>query len=214
MENISLILVDDHQMFREGLHLLLSKLDDIGTIREAANAHDLFELLKQEVPQLIFMDIDLPGSDGIEISRRVMNEYPAVNIIALSMYADEDYYLPMIDAGAKGFILKNSGFDDVENSIKRVMAGKNYYSQEILSGLITARNRKNHQAKKHNDLSERETEILQSICQGLSNLEIAEKLNISKRTVDKHRENILQKTKARNTAGLVMFAIKNGIIPM
>ncbi|MBN2806455.1 MAG: response regulator transcription factor [Prolixibacteraceae bacterium] len=211
---MSLILVDDHQMFREGLHLLLSKLNEIDKIREASNAAELFELLKQEVPQLIFMDIDLPGTDGIEITREVLKSHPSINIIALSMYADEVYYLPMIEAGAKGFILKNSGFDDVENSIKRVMAGKYYYSQEILSGLISARNRKKHQQKKNNDLSERETEILQSICLGLSNIEIAEKLNISKRTVDKHRENILQKTKTKNTAGLVMFAIKNGIIPM
>jgi two-component system, NarL family, response regulator LiaR len=214
MEKISLILVDDHQLFREGLHLLLSNLDEIDRISEASNAEELFIKLKQHVPDIIFMDIDLPGTNGIEITRQVLKQYPNIRIVALSMYADEDYYLPMIEAGAKGFILKNSGFDDVEISIKRVMAGKNYYSQEILSGLLSASNRKTPTLKKTTDLSERETEIIQRICQGLSNQEIAEKLNISKRTVDKHRENILLKTNTKNTAGLVMFAIKNGIIPM
>lgn len=211
MEKVSLILVDDHQLFREGLHLLLGNLDYIESIREASNVDELFVLLKQSLPDIIFMDIDLPGTDGIEITRQVLKLYPTIRIIALSMYADEDYYSPMIEAGAKGFILKNSGFDDVEISIKRVMAGKNYYSQEILSGLLSVSNRKTPVIKKATELSERETEILQHICQGLANHEIAEKLNISKRTVDKHRENILLKTETKNTAGLVMYAIKKGL---
>jgi DNA-binding NarL/FixJ family response regulator len=127
------------------------------------------------------------------------------------MYGEEDYYTRMIEAGAKGFVLKNSGIDDVEASIKNVMAGKNYFSQEILSGLLNSINRKN-QPQKNTDLSERETEVLYQICKGLSNQEIADALNISKRTVDKHRENILSKSGTKNTAGLVMYAIKNGVV--
>ncbi|MBN1768807.1 MAG: response regulator transcription factor [Prolixibacteraceae bacterium] len=208
---MSLILVDDHQLFREGMQLLLSNLDYVNEVKLAANAHELFQLLEQRTPDIIFMDIDMPETDGIEACRQVLKMYPGTNIIALSMYGEEDYYTRMIEAGAKGFILKNSGIDDVEASIKNVMAGKNYFSQEILSGLLNSINRKN-QPQKNTDLSERETEVLYQICKGLSNQEIADVLNISKRTVDKHRENILSKSGTKNTAGLVMFAIKNGVV--
>ncbi|MDA3879447.1 MAG: response regulator transcription factor [Prolixibacteraceae bacterium] len=211
MKNISLILVDDHQLFREGMQLLLSNLDYVSEVELAANAQELFQLLEHDTPDIIFMDIDLPETDGIEATGEVLKRYPDTNIIALSMYGEEDYYTRMIEAGAKGFILKNSGIDDVEASIKNVMAGKNYFSQEILSGLLNNINRKNQPAKNTN-LSERETEVLYQICKGLSNQEIADVLNISKRTVDKHRENILSKSGTKNTAGLVMYAIKNGVV--
>lgn len=211
MDKISLILVDDHQLFREGMQLLLSNLDYINEVKLAANGEELFRLLEQFTPDIIFMDIDMPGTDGIEACEQVLKLYPDTNIIALSMYGEEDYYTRMIEAGAKGFVLKNSGIDDVEASIKNVMAGKNYFSQEILSGLLNSINRKN-QPQKNTDLSERETEVLYQICKGLSNYEIADVLNISKRTVDKHRENILSKSGTKNTAGLVMYAIKNGFV--
>jgi DNA-binding NarL/FixJ family response regulator len=211
MDKISLILVDDHQLFREGMQLLLSNLDYVNEVKLAANAHELFRLLEQCTPDIIFMDIDMPETDGIEACGQVLKMYPGTNIIALSMYGEEDYYTRMIEAGAKGFVLKNSGIDDVEASIKNVMAGKNYFSQEILSGLLNSINRKN-QPQKNTDLSERETEVLYQICKGLSNQEIADELHISKRTVDKHRENILSKSGTKNTAGLVMYAIKNGVV--
>jgi DNA-binding NarL/FixJ family response regulator len=211
MDKISLILVDDHQLFREGMQLLLSNLDYVNEVKLAANAHELFRLLEQCTPDIIFMDIDMPETDGIEACGQVLKMYPGTNIIALSMYGEEDYYTRMIEAGAKGFVLKNSGIEDVEASIKNVMAGKNYFSQEILSGLLNSINRKN-QPQKNTDLSERETEVLYQICKGLSNQEIADELHISKRTVDKHRENILSKSGTKNTAGLVMYAIKNGVV--
>ncbi|HKM94907.1 MAG TPA: response regulator transcription factor [Prolixibacteraceae bacterium] len=211
MEKISIILVDDHQLFREGLHLLLENLEYIDKVAEAASAAELYKLLEEFSPEVIFMDIDLPEIDGIEATRYVVEKYPTINIIALSMYCDEDYYSRMIEAGAKGFILKNSGMDDVEASIKHVIEGKNYFSQEILSVILNSINRKSKPVKT-TDLSEREIEVLFQICKGLSNQEIADVLNISKRTVDKHRENLLSKTYSKNTAGLVMFAIKNQLV--
>lgn len=204
-------MVDDHQLFREGLHLLLENLEYIDKVAEAASAAELYKLLEEFSPEVIFMDIDLPEIDGIEATRYVVEKYPTINIIALSMYCDEDYYSRMIEAGAKGFILKNSGMDDVEASIKHVIEGKNYFSQEILSVILNSINRKSKPVKT-TDLSEREIEVLFQICKGLSNQEIADVLNISKRTVDKHRENLLSKTYSKNTAGLVMFAIKNQLV--
>lgn len=211
MEKISIILVDDHQLFREGLHLLLDNLEYIDKVEEAASASELYKLLEKFSPKIIFMDIDLPITDGIEATRYVSEKYPSINVIALSMYCDENYYSQMIEAGAKGFILKNSGMDDVEAAIKHIIEGKNYFSQEILSVILNSINRKS-KPNKTTDLSEREIEVLFQICKGLSNQEIADVLNISKRTVDKHRENLLSKTNSKNTAGLVMFAIKNQLV--
>lgn len=211
MENLSVILVDDHQLFREGLKLLLSNFKIIGRIKEAACGEELLELLNAERPDIIFMDINMPGIGGIEATRLAIQSDPDLNIIGLSMYADEDYYMKMINAGAKGFVLKNSSIHEVEAAIQHIMAGKNYFSQEILTGLVKNINRKRNYI--HTDeLSERELEVLYQICKGLSNQEIADTLHISKRTVDKHRENLLGKTNSKNTVGLVMYAIKNNIV--
>ncbi|MFO7863454.1 MAG: response regulator transcription factor [Salinivirgaceae bacterium] len=127
------------------------------------------------------------------------------------MYGNENYYTQMINAGAKGFILKNSGIQDVENAIQNVMSGNNYFSHEIFQRLIHGLGRK-QQKSTNLELSPREEEIVFLICKGLSNQEIADKLYLSKRTVDKHRENILSKTHSKNTAGIVMYAVKNGIV--
>jgi DNA-binding NarL/FixJ family response regulator len=211
MENLSVILVDDHQLFREGLKLLLSNFKIIGRIKEAACGEELLELLNAERPDIIFMDINMPGIGGIEATRLAIQSDPELNIVGLSMYADEDYYMKMINAGAKGFVLKNSSIQEVEAAIQQIMAGKNYFSQEILTGLVKNINRKRNHI--HTDeLSERELEVLYQICKGLSNQEIADTLHISKRTVDKHRENLLGKTNSKNTVGLVMYAIKNNIV--
>ncbi len=211
MEKVRVLLVDDHQMFREGLKLLISNFPFVSEIMDTADGEDFLKLLKTTIPDIVFMDIDLPGLDGIAATRKAMELYPVLNIIGLSMYGEEDYYTRMIDAGAKGFILKNSGIDEVEAAIKQVSAGNNYFSPEILSGLLKSICRRN-QPRKSTELTEREEEVLYQICKGLSNQEIADTLHISKRTVDKHRENLLLKTASKNTAGLVMFAIRNGIV--
>ncbi|MBN1159236.1 MAG: response regulator transcription factor [Bacteroidales bacterium] len=212
MERISVVLVDDHKLFREGLILLLKNISLVNEIHEAADGNDFMDSMKQgEKPDIVFMDIDMPNLNGIEATRQALQMYPDLKIIALSMYSDEDYYTQMIEAGVKGFILKNSGIRDVELAIQYVMEGKNYFSQEILDSLLVNLNR-NKQPLKKTDLSDREEEVLYHICKGLSNQEIADRLFISKRTVDKHRENLLFKTGSNNTAGLVMFAIKNKIV--
>lgn len=210
MEQYSIILVDDHKLFREGLKLLLENLDYIDNVYEAANGEEFLKLVEKQQPDIVFMDIEMPVMDGITATRQVLKLHPGLNIIALSMYGDENYYTPMINAGAKGFILKNSGIQDVETAIHNVVSGNNYFSQEILNRLLNGI-RKKSKTKKSDELTEREEEVLFHICKGLSNQEIADTLYLSKRTVDKHRENLLSKTNVRNTAGLVMYAVKNGI---
>jgi DNA-binding NarL/FixJ family response regulator len=211
LKKVNVILVDDHQLFREGLKLMLNLNPQIGSISQAGNGVEFLELLKKMTPDVVLMDIDMPIMDGVEATKRALLLNPNLKIIALSMYGDDEYYIKMIEAGARGFILKNSDIEVVEEAISNVMAGQNYFSSEVMANLVIhLNNKKTEEAR--SELTERESEILYHICKGLSNQEIADTLFLSKRTVDKHRENILSKTNAKNTAGLVMYAIKHGII--
>ena len=211
MDKYTVILVDDHKLFREGLRMLLGNFAFIGDIHEAADGAEFLHLIEKVSPDIVFMDVDMPVMNGIEATAKAVAAHPELNIIGLSMFGDEDYYTRMIESGVKGFILKNSGIQDVEAAVIHVMEGKNYFSQEIMDGILKNMNKKSRQ-NAAGLLTEREEEILYHICKGLSNLEIAEHLHISKRTVDKHRENLLLKTNSKNTAGLVMYAIRHGIV--
>lgn len=209
INQLKVMIVDDHSLFREGLRFLLSQSALVETIEEAADASDFLAQLNVYKPDVVLMDIELPGMNGIEASQKALEREPDLNIIALSMYADECYYTEMIEAGAKGFLLKNSRFEDVEKAISDVVNGKNYFSPEILSSIVQNLNRKTGTIK-NIEITKREMEVLIHICQGYSNQAIGDKLHISKRTVDKHRENILLKTGTGNTAELVVYAIRNG----
>ena len=207
---MKIYIVDDHRLFREGLKLLLSEVDFVDAIAEADNGEDFLNKARLFEPDVVLMDIEMPGINGIETTREYLAEVPEANVIALSMYGDENYYTGMIDAGARGFLLKNSKFEDVQKAILEVTNGNNYFSPEILNGILRSLNRKKN-GHKNSDLTTREIEVLYHICKGLSNQEIADKLHLSKRTVDKHRENILLKTQSANTAQMVVYAIKNKI---
>lgn len=210
METLSVILVDDHRLFREGLRMLLNQMPVISQVFEASDGAEFLQLLGKTNPGLVFLDINMPVMNGIEACRQAMAINPELKIIALSMFAEEEYYTSMIDAGACGFMLKNSGIEDLEECLKSVTAGRNYFSPDILAGIVKNLSRKKKPSRV-TELSDREEEVLYGICQGQSNQEIADALNLSKRTVDKHRENLLLKTGSRNTAGLVMYAIRHGI---
>jgi len=207
---IKIFIVDDHSLFREGLKLLLSKLEFVEEVFEAANGQELVENYDNFRPDIILLDIEMPVLNGIEAARIILKKNPEQKIIVLSMYSDEQYYVPMIELGVSGFLQKNIDFADVKAAIKEVLEGNNYFSPEILKGIVLNLNSKKDR-KNCEVLTKREVEILLLICKGFSNSEIAEKLFISKRTVDKHRENLLLKTEAKNTAGLVVFAIKKEI---
>ncbi len=211
MRQLSITVVDDHRLFREGLRLLLQTIPFIGDVTEAADGLMFLQLLADHHPDLVFMDIDMPKLNGIETTRKALEIHPEMKVIALSMHGDNDYVVQMINAGAKGFILKNTGIEEVEEAIRQVNMGENYFADDIFSGLIS--NIQNSRSAKYpGGLSAREVEILCHICKGMSNQEIAGSLFISRRTVEKHRENLMTKTKTRNTAELVIFAIKRGII--
>lgn len=207
-----IILVDDHTLFRDGLRRLLSNDSRFEVAGEAATGREFLEISAHTAADVVFMDIDMPGGmNGIEASRLALERDPEMKIIALSMHGEQEYYLPMVELGVKGFLLKNSDFAEVAAAVETVAAGGTYFSQELMSSLVSAL-RSADEMPKGEALSEREAEILPMICEGFSNQEIADRLFISKRTVDKHRANILSKTGCKNTASLVVYAVKNNLI--
>ncbi|MDL2282898.1 response regulator transcription factor [Odoribacter sp. OttesenSCG-928-G04] len=214
MENkLKIYLVDDHKLFREGLKFLLSEQEFVKHIYEASNGKEFVENLSFVDCDVVLMDINMPEMNGIEATHAALQIKPDLKIIVLSMYGDEQYYYKMIDAGAKGFMLKNTGIDTVINAIHKVAAGENFFSEELLFNILNnIRDNKAEEIENDTDISEREMEILIHVCKGESNQEIADNLFISKRTVDKHRANLLSKTGCRNTAALIMYAIKNRLI--
>lgn len=215
MKKLKIYIVDDHKLFREGLKLLLSTQDFIQHIYEASNGQEFIENLSLIDCDIVLMDIEMPEMNGILATEKALKMRPDLKVIVLSMYGDEQYYYKMVDAGVKGFVLKSSGIEKVITAIHKVADGENYFSEELLVNILNSLRDNNNKAEPDipdNEISERELEILYQVCLGLSNQEIADKLFISKRTVDKHRANLLSKTGCRNTAALVMYAIKNKII--
>lgn len=214
MEKINIVLTDDHALFRNGLRMLLSAYEGFAITGEASNGNELLKILKNRNVDVILLDISMPEMDGIEAAGIIAKDYPDVQIITLSMFGEEDYYFKMVSLGVKGFLLKNSSIDEVALAIRTVADGGSYFSGELLSSLVNSLQYANNHSAEEDDssLSEREKEILFQICKGLSNQEIGDKLFISKRTVDKHRANILAKTSCKNTANLVVYAIKNELV--
>ncbi|MFZ2286715.1 MAG: response regulator transcription factor [Bacteroidales bacterium] len=211
MDKIRIALADDHQLFRNGLKILLGAYGEFEVVAEASNGAELLKIIEVSPADIVLMDISMPEMDGAEATAQLTRQAPDTKVIALSMYGEEEYYYRMVDAGARGFILKDSDISEVHDAIMAVHKGGNYFSQELLYHVIR-RIKNREQEEKSSSLSKREKEILLKICEGLSNHEIADTLFISKRTVDKHRANLLAKTGSKNTASLILYAIKNRII--
>ena len=209
-----IILVDDHSLFRNGLRGLLERNEGFRVVGEASSGEEFLSLLEQEsfAADIVFMDFSMPGLDGAQTTERALARRPDLRIITLSMFGEESYYSRMVEAGARGFLLKDSDIGDVLEAIAAVMGGGSYFSPRLLSSLTGRMHAREHDELADDELSSREREILVAVCRGLSNQEIADELFISKRTVDKHRANILEKTGCKNTASLVVYAIRNGIV--
>ena len=206
------LLADDHRLFREGLRGLLSVQSGIEVVGVAADGAELVALTESVEYDVALIDIEMPVMNGLEAAEKILASHPEARLVALTMHNDEAYYYRMVELGVKGFLLKNSDIDEVVCAVREVCAGGSYFSQELLDSLVS--NLKESQVEAEPLLSEREMEVLPLICQGLSNQEIADKLFISKRTVDNHRANILEKSGCKNTAGMVVWAIKNGLVEL
>ena len=212
-----IILVDDHALFRSGLRGLLDSRDEYTVVGEAGDGAEFLNMLLSTEADVVFMDISMPVMNGAEATERALQMRPELKIITLSMFGDENYYARMVDAGACGFLLKDSDIDEVVAAIEAVMAGDNYFSPALQSSLGSFGSAEADDELREDSpdgLSSREIEILVGVCRGLSNQEIADELFISKRTVDKHRANIMEKTGCKNTANLVVYAISHRLIDM
>lgn len=206
------ILVDDHALFREGLRGLLERYAAVEVIGEASDGDEFLEMIETMDPDLVFMDISMARVSGDVATQRAIALKADLKIITLSMFGAEVYYSRMVRAGARGFLLKNSGINEVVEAIEEVCKGGDYFSEELLRSIHSTVSSGQYAQGGEELLSSRELEILVGVCRGLSNQEIADDLYISKRTVDKHRANIMEKTGCRNTANLVIFAVKNCLI--
>lgn len=206
------LIADDHQMFVDGLKSLLEEEKELRVVGEAKNGLEVLEICDQEEVDIVIMDINMPLMDGIQTSRELSKKHPSVKILGLSMYNDRDYISDILKAGALGYVLKNTGKENLLNAIATLQSGSNYLSEEVSKTLLSSfiKNVPFEQATEK--LSDREKEVLECIASGLTTQEIGEKLFISKNTVETHRKNLLYKLKARNTAELVNNAYKQRLI--
>lgn len=213
-EEIKIIIVDNHALFRGGLKSLLSQIPNFMVQNEAKTGMEFLNILKLYKPDIVLMDISMPEMDGVEATEKALEIYPDLKIIALSSYSDNVYYYKMIKAGVQGFVLKKTSVEELERAINEVHLGQNYFPQDILRNIILKIEKTGIDSIKNDNisLSQREKEVLQLICQGFKSNEIAKELFISPRTVDNHRNSLLFKTDTKNSAHLVMFAIKHHLV--
>lgn len=220
MEKISIALIDDQKLFRQGIAALIQSVPGFELVMQADNGNDFLEQLSTipDPPHIALMDMEMPGMDGIELNGILRKKHPAIKVIVLSVHASERLVVRMIEAGASGYLVKNCDREELLTAIETVIEKGFYLNDRVLKAMQqTAGQRKTVIKKVNNipvELSEREKEILVLICKEYSNPQIAEQLCISVRTVDGHRNNLLAKTGCANTAGLVVFAIRNHIVDL
>lgn len=213
--NINVLIVDDHQLFREGLANLLLAVPDINVLDEAENGASAIEKAKQHKPDVVLIDIAMPGMNGIDATLQLKKEMPEIKVIAVSMHSEKQYVKGVLEAGADGYLIKNCTYRQLTDAIRSVHAGKKFLSEDITEMVI---NGYLDQSEAYDDnysqLSEREKEIFKLFAEGQSTREIGEKLFISVKTVGTHRQHILEKLDLKTTADIVKYALKKGIIQL
>jgi DNA-binding NarL/FixJ family response regulator len=211
---IKVIIADDHEIFRDGLRMMLQKQPGISLLAEAEDGRELIEHIKRLQPDVVITDIKMPRMDGVAAARHIAEHYPTIGVIALSMFDEDDLIIDMLEAGAKGYLLKNADKNEMTDAIKAVYKDEPYYCKHTSQKLaqMVARSKFNpyrHQVRPV--FTDREKEIIIYICDGLTNKEIAAKVFLSVRTVEGLRMKMLEKMNARNTAGIIIYAIKNDL---
>jgi DNA-binding NarL/FixJ family response regulator len=212
---ISLVIADDHEIFRDGLALMLSKQDTMVLVGQAGNGHELIRLVADKKPDLVLTDVKMPQLDGIAASKILLQQHPGLKIIALSMFEEENLIVEMLEAGAKGYLLKNADKKEILEAIFTVNEGNIFYCKHTsarLASLIVKSKFDPHKKHPETLFTEREREIIRLICRQHTAQEIGDKLYLSKRTVEGYRTRILEKMEVKNTAGVVVFALKHSLI--
>lgn len=210
---IAIVIADDHQMFIDGIKSLLQNREDITVAGEALNGKDLMEILHRVKADIVLMDINMPGMDGVEATRQIRKQHLDVKVLALTMYNTREFVSSLLAAGASGYILKNTGKEELLAAIHALKNGETYFSEAV-----TRRIMESMQGKKATvfdgvvELTAREKEVLKMIAQEFTSQEIADRLFLSINTIETHRKNLLSKLNLKNTAGLVKYAMQNGML--
>ncbi len=210
--SVKLIIVDDHQMFREGLVNLLSASGKVEVLAQAKNGKEAVEKALQLKPDVVLMDIGIPIMNGVEATKKILQEDTDIKVLALSMYENKEYIKDILDAGASGYILKNSPFDQLLSAILSVSEGNKYLSKKVTDIIIQDYLTMNKGRRALNQLSERELEVLKLYAEGKTSSEIAGQLFISVKTVGTHKQHLLKKLKLKTNADIIKFAIKEGLV--
>lgn len=216
MKIYQVALIDDHAIFRKGLALMLNQFSNVKVVKQAESGEEFLDFIKNNKIDIAFMDIKMPSKDGIETTREALAIDKKVKIIAMTMFEAPEFFYQMVEAGVAGFLTKNADEAEIAKAIERVTQGGNYFANELVEkyskdkGLISPTTKE----PINKVLTRREKQILQLICQGISNAQIAEQLHISERTVQGHRANLIKKTGTSNSIDLVIFAVKNGIVKL
>jgi DNA-binding NarL/FixJ family response regulator len=212
---IRTLIADDHGIVRAGLKLLLERTPGVQVAGEAGDGREAVRLAAELEPDVVVIDIAMPLLNGIDATSQICRENPKIGVVILSMHADESYVLRALNAGARGYLLKDSADDDLERAVKAVAAGKPFFSpavaQAMLEDYVRLMREKGVQDS-YDLLTEREREILQLLAEGKSNKEVAALLNLSPYTVESHRNNLMQKLNLHNTADIVLYAVRKAII--
>ena len=210
------LLVDDHQMMRDGLRGILAAEPGIEVVGEAADGRAALELARTLAPDVVVMDVGMREMNGIEATRQIKRERPATRVIVLSTYSDPRYVLSAHEAGASGYVLKLSAFDELLRAVRAVSAGRSYWSPEIAEVVLVAklREQSGSGSATRASLGPRESEVLQLLAEGRTSAQIARRLHVSIRTVETHRRNIMRKLGLHSVAELTKFAIREGLTPL
>ena len=214
MKPIKVLLVDDHHIVRHGLKLLFSSDSEIDVVGDSGTGEEALEFLKHNKVDVLVSDISMSPMDGITLTKKVKERFTEINVMMLTMHLDEEYITGAMSAGAKGYLVKDSSEEDIINAIKVVNKGELYLTKSVSDVLAKAmlQNSEKKEIVAEMALTRREKEILSHIVEGLNNRQIGEKLNISERTVNAHRYNMMKKLKANNTADLVRISLKLDLV--
>ncbi len=212
---IRIVLADDHEIFRDGFRVMLKRQTSVELVGEAADGEELINLVRQVYPDVIITDIKMPNMDGVQATKLLTKEFPDIGIISLSMFDEENLIIDMLEAGAKGYLLKNAHKNEIIAAVEAVYNKQTYYcnhtSRKLTKMIAESSFNPHKRTGKSAEFSEKEINVIRFICQEMSNKEIASQLNLSVRTIEGYREKIQEKINARNTAGIVVYAIKNRI---
>lgn len=213
-EKIKIAVVDDQHLFRSGLISLLKEFEKFEVIMEASNGKEFLEAVKKKKPDVVLLDIEMPEMDGAEVTEYLNKKYPQIKIVILTMHNDDELVLHLARKGAHGFLLKDSDIETVADAVYSVMEGKRHFENKIADLLLNGVTKDSKIKADIIDInfSDKEIAVLKLICKEYTNKEISEKLALSQRTIEGYRESLLQKTGSRNTAGIVIYAVKHKLL--